>query len=200
MVIGFGVFTLWLLVAYATGAVVLESSPPQLVGTRALLGVLIASVGVFIAAAAEEVIFRGWVLPVMSARITPALGVILSAALFALPHATNDDITPLAMLNIGLYGAVLALWALYQGSLWGVIGFHWFYNFAQFNLYGFDVTPAETLGGALVNFAYTPNVPFMTAGVVTEDSLFLTLVALAGVVGLYGLIRGKRVGAREAVR
>ena len=196
--IGFGAFTVWLLIAYATGAVVLEPSPPQIVGSRALLGVLIASVGVLIAAAAEEVVFRGWALGVISARSTPALGVILSSVLFALPHALNDDITLLAMLNIGLYGAVLALWALLQGNIWGVIGFHWLWNFAQFNLYGFDVTETETLGGALVNFAYTANVPFMTAGVVAEDSLFLTLAASAAVVGLWIVLRGKRGEARAS--
>ena len=95
------------------------------------------------------------------------------------------------MINIGLYGSVLALWALYEGSIWGVIGFHWFWNLAQFNLYGFDVTPTETLGGAVVNFAYTANVPFMTAGVVAEDSLFLTLAALAAIIYLYLLLRGR---------
>lgn len=186
--IGFTAFTVWLVIATTTGAAVPEASAPHLVGVRALGGVLIASVGVLIAAAAEEVIFRGWALPVISARLTPALGVILSAVLFSLPHALNDDVTPLTMLNIGLYGAILALWALLQGSLWGVIGFHWLWNLAQFNIYGFDVTQSETLGGALVNFAYTTNVPFVTAGVVAEDSLLITLSLLVAIAGLYLLV------------
>lgn len=183
--VGFGAFTVWLLVAYGAGAVRLESSDPQLVGARVLGGVLIVSVGVLIAAAAEEVIFRGWALPVLSARTTPALGVTLSAVLFSLPHTLSNDITLLAMVNIGLLGAVFALWALLEGGIWSVIGFHWLWNFAQFNLYGFDVTESATLGGALVNFAYTANMPFVTTGVVAEDGLFLTLAALAAVVGLY---------------
>ena len=87
--ISFAAFTAWLLIAYASGAVVLEASAPQLVGWRALGGVLIASVGVFAAAAAEEAIFRGWALPVISARMGPALGVTSSAVLFALPHRSQ---------------------------------------------------------------------------------------------------------------
>lgn len=196
--IGFGAFTIWFLIAATTGAAIPETSPPQLVGVRALGGVLVASVGVLIAAAAEEVIFRGWALPVIAARLGPALGVILSAALFALPHVLNDDATPLMMVNIGLYGAVLALWALLQGSLWGVIGFHWLWNLAQFNLYGFDVTPSETLGGALVNFAYTANVPFVTAGAVAEDSLLLTLSLLVAVAGFYLRLERKIVSSVRA--
>ncbi len=51
--IGFVAFSLWTLGAYFTGAVTLEDAPSQLVGFSALIGVLLARVGVLIAAAAE---------------------------------------------------------------------------------------------------------------------------------------------------
>ena len=76
----------------------------------------------------------------------------------------------------------------YQQSLWTLIGFHWFYNWTQFSVLGLDVTPEENLGGAIINLAYTNQVPFITRGFVAEDGLLMTLLALLAIAFLAKLM------------
>ena len=189
--IGLAAFSLWVIGAYSFGAVMLEDAPSQLIGVSAIGGVLLASVGVLIAAVAEEVIFRGWALSTLSIRYSPIIGIIVTATVFGLPHGLNDDINAIGLVNVGLGGIMLALWALNDGNLWRVIGFHWLWNLSQFNLYGFDLTSDETLGGALVNLQYTDRVPFITNGLVAEDGLVITLALVIAILGLIRSLKNK---------
>ena len=120
--------------------------------------------------------------PGKRALLAAALGAIGSAVFFALPHGLNDDITPLALVNIVLLSYFFALYAIHQRSLWGVIGFHWFYNWTQFSFLCLDVVPDNNFGGAVFNLEYTDTVPFITSGVVAEDGPIMTVIGVIGVI------------------
>jgi membrane protease YdiL (CAAX protease family) len=80
------------------------------------------------AALAEEVIFRGVPLVLLSRVLgRPAALVLLSIA-FALAHVTNPDVTTRALGNIALAGILLSLAFYSPGGMWAAFGAHLGWN------------------------------------------------------------------------
>lgn len=99
--------------------VVLIFIEPQSAGTLlALLGL-----GLIVAPAAEEILFRGILLPLLMKRLGAGPAVILSSALFALIHLHVPSFFPLFVLAAGL-----ALAYIYTRSLWVPIMMHALFN------------------------------------------------------------------------
>jgi len=99
--------------------VVLIFMEPQSLWTLlALLGL-----AMIIAPAAEEILFRGILLPLLMKRLGAGPAVILSSALFALIHFHVPSFFPLFVLATGL-----ALAYIYTGSLWVPIMMHALFN------------------------------------------------------------------------
>jgi len=99
--------------------VVLIFMEPQSVWTLlALLGL-----AMIIAPAAEEILFRGILLPLLIKRLGAGPAVILSSALFALIHFHVPSFFPLFVLAAGL-----ALAYIYTGTLWVPIMMHALFN------------------------------------------------------------------------
>jgi membrane protease YdiL (CAAX protease family) len=187
---GFSVMAAYGAIGYMTGALVLvdENSITQGIS----VGMLFAFIGLAVQTSAEEIVYRGWLTQVLCANWGYSIGAVASAVFFALPHGLNDDITILALVNIVLLSYFFALYAIYQQSLWGVIGFHWFYNWTQFSFIGLDVVPDNNFGGAVFNLEYTDKVPFITSGVVAEDGPIITLIAIIGGVVMSVIFRKRQ--------
>ncbi|MCG2661275.1 MAG: CPBP family intramembrane metalloprotease [Kiritimatiellae bacterium] len=99
--------------------VVLIFMEPQSLWTLlALLGL-----AMIVAPAAEEILFRGILLPLLMKRLGAGPAVILSSALFALIHLHVPSFFPLFVLATGL-----ALAYIYTGSLWVPIMMHALFN------------------------------------------------------------------------
>ena len=99
--------------------VVLIFMEPQSVWTLlALLGL-----AMIVAPAAEEILFRGILLPLIMKRLGVGPAVILSSVLFALIHFHVPSFFPLFVLAMGL-----ALAYIYTGSLWVPIVMHALFN------------------------------------------------------------------------
>ena len=75
------------------------------------------------APAAEEILFRGILLPLLMKRLGAGPAVVLSSALFALIHFHVPSFFPLFVLATGL-----ALAYIYTGSLWAPIVMHALFN------------------------------------------------------------------------
>jgi membrane protease YdiL (CAAX protease family) len=125
-------------ISAALGYIALEGVSPQPQGLTALGGVLLVFLGWTVQGPAEEALTRGWLLPVIGARYKPLLGVIVSSLIFAAFHSLNfiglrmePIFIGLALLNLFLFGLFAALYALYEGSLWGVFSIHAVWNWAQ---------------------------------------------------------------------
>jgi len=95
---------------------------------------------VFVPAALhEEILFRGYLFQKMRAWRRGA-AIMFSATVFALGHAANRGITPLAVANIGLAGVLLALaWERF-GHLWYPIGIHFAWNLFSGPILGYRVS------------------------------------------------------------
>lgn len=128
----------------------------------------------------EELLTRGWLLPILHKRTNLAWAIGLSSSLFGVMHLANDHVTVLSILDIILGGVSMGLYMLKRDNLWGAIGLHGTWNFVQGNIYGVAVS-GTSAGSSLLTFVNKPGVPDWLSGgqFGTEGSLFAVLVELA---------------------
>lgn len=172
----------------------IEWTDVRLVPGDMFLGLVI----MLLVAAAEEFIFRGLILRKLLRHINNWLALLISAALFAIVHLTNTDITTLGILNVFLGGLVFGISYMLTRSLPLVILFHFAWNFFQGPILGFPVSglPFESLlllevtGATLVN----------GGGFGFEGSLVCTILLVLTFIGggwLYLQKHRKQPGAAE---
>lgn len=186
LLIGLIMFALSIGISAALGYIAFEeNSGAQPQGMAALGSVLLIFLGWTVQGPAEEALARGWLLPVIGARYNPLLGVIISAVIFAIYHSFNPSVNPIAFLNLFLFGVFTAFYALYEGGLWGVFGIHAAWNWAQGNLFGFEVSGLPPVGGMLFNLMEAgPDV--VTGGPFgPEGGLAVTTILIASTVAVW---------------
>jgi uncharacterized protein len=172
------------------GYVAPEDGPPQLQGGSALAGVLIVLLGWAVQGPAEELLCRGWMLPVLAARYRVWTGVLVSLVFFAVLHSLNPNIGLIAGLNLALYGLFAALYALREGGIWGIAAQHAGWNWAQGNLFGLEVSGTQPAGGMVLNLMETGPDEITGGPFGPEGGFAVTAVLLVGIAAL--LIRGGR--------
>lgn len=95
----------------------------------------------------EEIAFRGYILNNLMQSMNRWVALGISALLFALFHASNAGVSPLALLNIFVAGILLGLNYVFTRNLWFAIFLHFSWNFFQGPILGFEVSglPLEGL-------------------------------------------------------
>ena len=130
---------------------------------------------------AEEVLFRGWVLPVLGARYRPWIGLLISSLFFALLHGLNPGLSVLAIINLVLFGVFAGLYAMREGSLWGISALHSVWNWVQGNFFGFEVSGTNASSGTLLNLKET-GADWLTGGTFgPEGGLAVTIIFLIAI-------------------
>ncbi|MEZ5749045.1 MAG: type II CAAX endopeptidase family protein [Caenibius sp.] len=102
-------------------------------------------------AGAEEVFFRGWLQPVLVARIGATGGVLLAAVLFSLFHLVGSPHEPLALVNLALGGLLFGVLALRSGGLAAPAAAHVAWNATEDLGLGLVPNPGTGPLGALVD-------------------------------------------------
>ncbi len=183
-------------ISAAFGYVAWEEGPSHKQGLTALSGVLLVLVGWMVQGPAEEVIIRGWLLPVVGVRSHAVWGILASAIIFSILHTLNPNTSLIGLINLLLFGLFTALFALYEGGIWGACGMHAVWNWAQGNLLGFEVSGQAAVGGTLFNLMETgPDI--ITGGDFgPEGGLSVTVILLVSCVVVVWLASQRR---RETV-
>jgi uncharacterized protein len=105
------------------------------------VGVLLSTLLFFgVAAAWEEVIFRGYAFQVLVEWVGGWPAAIVASLLFAGLHAANPGVGPLALANIFLAGVLLSAAYLRTRSLWFVTGLHLGWNWTMATLLDLPVS------------------------------------------------------------
>jgi membrane protease YdiL (CAAX protease family) len=137
---------------------VLDSKPEEAaLGTSmllALVGVFIVLPAWLVQGGAEEVFSRGFLLPIFGVRYGTPVAILVTSLFFLTIHLFNDNLSPLALFNLALFGVFACLYALYEGSLWGVCALHGSWNWAQGNVFGLSVSGSGA-GSSLVSLQLT---------------------------------------------
>lgn len=179
-------FSLAILLVYLLGGVTLKSIDLSL---STMLYVLSTIPFWLLQGGTEELLTRGWLLPILNKRTNLAIAIGVSSSLFGLMHLANDHVTVLSIANIVLFGIAMALYMLKRDNIWGVVGLHGAWNFIQGNVYGIAVS-GTSAGFSLFHFMNKAGVPVWISGggFGTEGSLMTSIVELLLIAYLwYGL-------------
>ncbi|HEX2095492.1 MAG TPA: type II CAAX endopeptidase family protein, partial [Longimicrobiaceae bacterium] len=93
-----------------------------------------------LAAALEEVLFRGYPFQVLVRAVGAWPAMLLSALLFAAVHAGNPNVRPLGLANICLAGVLLSVAYLRTRSLWFATAIHLGWNWTMSTLLDLPVS------------------------------------------------------------
>jgi len=105
----------------------------------------------FVAALAEEAIFRGYPLQTFARAHLAWLGVLVTLIFFGSVHLSNPNATPgMTFTNTALAGLWLAVGYLRTRSLWFPLGLHWSWNWALGWFFGLPVSGLELVSHPLL--------------------------------------------------
>ena len=193
MGVAFITFSTAIGLAALMGYIDVEQNSQQLDGMLALDGVIVVFLGWMVQGAAEELLTRGWMMPVIGARYNrPWLGIIISSLYFGILHLCNNEISSIAILNLFLVGLFASLYTLHEGGLWGVCGFHSGWNWVQGNILGFEVSGNPQVAGTLINLEEVGPDIITGGGFGPEGGLAVTVVLLISCGIMWWLGREKR--------
>ncbi len=126
-------------------------------------GLFIASLFFVIAAATEELIFRGFPFQALVHNLGGAKAVAITSLIFGMAHVANPGASVFSTINTVLAGIWLGLAYLMTRSLWFATALHWSWNFAMVFIFGLPVSGLTTLGG-LAWLTGTPGDPSWISG------------------------------------
>lgn len=156
-----------------------------------LSGALLVLLGWVVQGAAEEILARGFLLPILGVRWGPAAGVIISSLFFSILHLQNPNLSLISLINLFLFGLLTALYALSEGGMWGVFAIHAVWNWAQGNIFGFSVSGLNLQTSILIDLEEA-GPDWVTGGLFgPEGGVVVTLVLLIGILALLFLSRRK---------
>lgn len=124
----------------------------EISATTPAVGMLMLGLAVTVlAVVAEELLFRGWLLPSLIERSGTWPAVALSALAFSLFHVIGGAAQPMSFVNLMLGGVWFALLALRSGGLFAPIAAHVGWNVAEDLGLGLIPNPGTGAFGALVD-------------------------------------------------
>ena len=120
----------------------LRSVIVSLIGSSALL---------FVAALAEEAIFRGYGLQTLSRAKLAWLGVLLTSVPFGIVHLDNPNVVPgVTFANTVIAGVWMSVAYLRTRSLWFPLGIHWSWNWALGCFFGLPISGLKIVSHPLL--------------------------------------------------
>ena len=151
LAIGFGIGFGALAVAVAIASKGLKFSLSD-DGLRAVVMSLIGSSALlFVAALAEEAIFRGYGLQTLSRAKLAWLGVLLTSVPFGVVHLDNPNVVPgVTFANTVVAGVWMSVAYLRTRSLWFPLGIHWSWNWALGWFFGLPVSGLKLVSHPLL--------------------------------------------------
>lgn len=171
------------------GRLVPATETATVLGRAALPLVAAVLIGWFVQSCAEEVYLQGWLLPKAASTFGLPIGVGLSSLVFFLMHTGNDGMTALARTNLLLYGTFAAIYALYEGSVLGIWGYHFAWNLTQANVFGLSVSGTAPHSASIVQIHTDPQGWLVGGGFGPEGGPITTAVLVASITVLVLLHR-----------
>ena len=194
MLLGFlmmaGIFILLSAAGYAQ--VTWLARPPGEIATTVLYSFLFFAV----AAAGEEVLFRGYVFQTMAQGITMLPAILVMSGIFGIAHAANPNANAFSIANVMLAGIWLSFAYLKTRGLWMPFGLHLAWNFSQTTVFGFP-TSGITFADQKLLATTTTGPEWITGGAFGPEGSILATLALIG--GTWYILKSKYIVAPEGI-
>lgn len=191
---GLGVAVLLYAVGFGTSLLMgtVEIASVQWV-PRDLLGTLLFFL---LVAVTEEVMLRGFVLGrMLSAGMNRFVALFLSSVLFSAMHLFNPNFALLPFVNILLAGCLLGASFLYTRNLCFPVVLHWFWNWLQGPVLGYEVSGMNS-GETLLTLRLTGSDLLTGGSFGFEGSLLCTVLLVVSTLAIIGYY--ERRGRKEA--
>lgn len=180
---------IWLAGAYEPGALF-----PAAQFSGAIIAMAGLFVGFLVQAGIEEIIFRGWLISVITRRTNLIVAVLLSSLTFTLMHFSRGQ-PWLVTGNILLFALFASAWSISSNNIWGVMGWHVGWNWIIATGFDVPVTGLDAGVPALIVSLVPAGPDFLTGGADgPEGSIFCTLVFVCGIIFFVWRIAQKRTG------
>jgi uncharacterized protein len=167
---------IWLAGAYHSTAYL-----PALANPGSLINIAILLVCFLVQSSVEEIIFRGWLLSVITRRLNLIFAVALSSILFTFLHFTPGQ-PWLVTGNLMLFAVFACFWAIASNHVWGVMGWHAGWNWMLATGFEVPVTGIDAHVPALAVALAPIGSDFVTGGAQgPEGSIMCTIFFACGI-------------------
>ncbi len=184
IVVGFIMFSAAVLICILTGVASFEKSDSFTVSMF-----LLFTAGYMVQGMAEEVLCRGYFMVSVGRRYPMAVAAVVNAVAFAALHLLNPGITPLAIVNLILFGIFASVCFIKTENIWMVGAIHSVWNLMQGNVYGIKVSGMET-SCTVFSSVMTDGKELINGGAFgLEGGLAVTAALLAGIAVVYFSVR-----------
>ena len=158
----------------------LSDNLPSLLPTLALF-----LVGFAVQGLSEEVLCRSYLLNSLAAKQKAPVAVAVSAVAFSLLHISNPSVTPIALVNIALFGIFAGVYFWRRANIWGIAALHTAWNFAEGNIFGINISGiAPTV--SVFNTTTHTSLSLINGGAFgAEGGIAVTLVLLIATIGAF---------------
>jgi hypothetical protein len=130
----------------------------------------------------EELLFRGYLMQVISQRAGRWAAALITGALFGLVHGANSAANPQGLIFTAIGGILLAWLVMRNGSLWMAGGYHAGWNATASLVLGLNVSGTTTPGSWIVTALSGPR--WITGGSYGFESSAITGLLEPVVLGL----------------
>jgi membrane protease YdiL (CAAX protease family) len=144
--------SVFFLAAYKLGSAQVERVPLDL--HHVLTQSLPALAATLLLAFHEELLYRGYLLQVISQKSGRMVAALITGAIFGLLHGGNSAANPQGLIFTAIGGVLLAWLVMRQGSLWMAGGYHAGWNAAASLLLGLNVS-GTIMPGAWISTTLT---------------------------------------------
>lgn len=153
---------------------------------------LISFVFFLLVAITEELALRGFVLErMLQGGVNKFWALFLSATLFSLIHIGNPNFNILSFINILLAGVLLGSSYIYTRNLCFPIALHWFWNWLQGPVLGYEVSGNKFCDGLLT--LHLPETNLINGGTFGfEGSVLCTVLMVVGTGVILKVFRKNR--------
>ena len=135
--------------------------------------------GLYLLAASEEIVCRGFMMDTLGFRKNRLAGLLLSSLAFAMLHLSNCHAAFAGIMNIFLAGVLFGFLRLLTDGLFYPVLVHWLWNLATGMVFGWNVSGHALLPSI---FRTTVHPPWGAFG--PEESILMTIGTLGAIVVL----------------
>jgi len=175
---------LFFVAAYKLGSAQVERVPLEL--PHVLTQTLPALGSILLLAFHEELLYRGYLLQLISQKSGRMVAAVITGVLFGLVHAGNSAANPQGLIFTAIGGALLAWLVMRNGSLWMAGGYHAGWNATASLVLGLNVSGTTMPGSWITTTLTGPR--WISGGLYGFESSMITGLTEPVVLGTLGWI------------